>query len=629
MATGGGFHRVGVIAAAAWIAFIVPDVGSGLLQVNYVSVVAAQEIGGREMSAGERPANPKVVHHKAAASARGRGAFLAEQAVERGNSARDSGDYSRAETEYHKALKLNKKEERAYLGLGNIYFDQHQYPDAVGAYQDAIRLKPNYAEAYSNLSYAYYRQRRLNDAEKAANRALELNHSLETAVTRLGHVYSDRGKYSDAIVQYQRAIKINPNYAEAHNGLGSVYCDLKRYSEAIAEIEAAITFSHKKWPNPYVNLGLVYWDLKRYSQAVAEYQKAITLDPKWSIPHNNLGLVYRDLKQYGEAIAEYQRAITLDGNDPLPHNNLGDVYFLDHQGSNAAAIDQYREAIRLNPNRALPYFSLGSVYRQDGRQDEAQARFEKYIELVPKFRNQAGIDMIWIPPGSFIMGSTNGDAAEKPVHQVTINYSFYMGKYEVTQAQWRSVMGNNPSSFKADNLPVETVSWLDTQQFLQKLNQINDGYTYRLPTEAEWEYAARAGTTTAHFWGGDVNQACGYANVADHTAKAKYPNWTIVDCRDGYAETSPTGSFQSNSFGLFDTIGNVWEWCEDWYHPTYEGAPTDGSAWLNGSEQKYRVLRGGAWLNYADDLRSAFRGWSPDARNNHHGFRVIAVVRTN
>ncbi len=209
-----------------------------------------------------------------------------------------------------------------------------------------------------------------------------------------------------------------------------------------------------------------------------------------------------------------------------------------------------------------------------------------------------------------MMGSTNGEADEKPVHQVTINYSFYMGKYEVTQAQWQAVMGNNPSNFKnCGNCPVEEVSWNDARKFIRKLNQMNDGYTYRLPTEGEWEYACRAGTT------GD------YAGSLDETA------WYYKNSGN---KTHAVGSKRPNDWGLADMHGNVWEWCEDWYHGTYYGAPTDGSAWLSGGEQWERVLRGGSWLRDAASLRSANRGHdTPDPRlDGNVGFRVVATART-
>jgi formylglycine-generating enzyme required for sulfatase activity len=221
------------------------------------------------------------------------------------------------------------------------------------------------------------------------------------------------------------------------------------------------------------------------------------------------------------------------------------------------------------------------------------------------------IELVRIPPGSFMMGSTNGEADEKPAHQVAIYYSFYMGKYEVTQAQWQSVIGNSPSHFKGcGNCPVEQVSWDDAQSFIRKLNQMNDGYTYRLPTEAEWEYACRAGAT------GD------YAGNLDDMA------WR--DKNSG-SKTHAVGNKQLNAWGLGDMHGNVWEWCEDWHHETYYGAPMDGSAWLSGGEQKYRVLRGGSWRSYVlSHLRSASRylRGAPDARDNNIGFRIVAVGRT-
>ena len=211
------------------------------------------------------------------------------------------------------------------------------------------------------------------------------------------------------------------------------------------------------------------------------------------------------------------------------------------------------------------------------------------------------------------MGSTNGEADEKPVHQVTINYSFYIGKYEVTQAQWQAVMGNNPSSFKGEipgplfNLPVEQVSWDDAQSFINKLNESNDGFTYRLPTEAEWEYACRAGTT------------------GDYAGNLSEMAWFAENSQN---RTHNVGEKQPNGWGLFDMHGNVWEWCQDWYHDSYSGAPADGSAWLGGV-QLYRVLRGGSWGNKdAASLRSASRSRNtPDNRFYDKGLRVVAVAR--
>jgi formylglycine-generating enzyme required for sulfatase activity len=232
----------------------------------------------------------------------------------------------------------------------------------------------------------------------------------------------------------------------------------------------------------------------------------------------------------------------------------------------------------------------------------------KKTNRAPSFRpKNPGIELVRITPGSFIMGSTRGDPAEKPVHQVTISRAFYMGKYEVTQAQWQAVMGNNPSYFKdCANCPVERVSWDDTQEFIQRVNGMNDGYSYRLPTEAEWEYACRAGTTGDY--AGNPGEMAWYSENSG-------------------SKTHDVGTKQPNAFGLYDMHGNVWEWCQDWYHVDYNGAPSDGSAWLSGGEQGYWVLRGGSYYVDATGLRSAvrFRATRGGPLYDLYGFRVVAV----
>ena len=222
-------------------------------------------------------------------------------------------------------------------------------------------------------------------------------------------------------------------------------------------------------------------------------------------------------------------------------------------------------------------------------------------------RNQIGMELVWIPSGSFNMGSTNGDADEKPVHQVNINEPFYMGKFEVTQAQWKAVMGDNPSNFKdcGSNCPVENISWDDANEFIWRLNGMNDGYVYRLPTEAEWEYACRAGSTGDY--AGDVKEMAWFSENSGN-------------------KTHAIGQKQLNAWGLADMNGNVWEWCEDWYHETYYGAPANGSGWLSGGEQKARVLRGGSWFSDAVSVRSANRhAFAPITRVYYFGLRVVAV----
>lgn len=223
------------------------------------------------------------------------------------------------------------------------------------------------------------------------------------------------------------------------------------------------------------------------------------------------------------------------------------------------------------------------------------------------------IEMVLIPGGSFMMGSPQSDRGrsfeEGPMHRVTVS-SFYLGKYEVTQAQWRAVMGGNPSRFKGDDRPVDGVSWNDAVQFCQRQSQMT-GRQYRLPTESEWEYACRAGTTTPFAFGTSLS-----------TDQATFdPNFP-----DGNKQTSRVGTFQPNAFGLYDMHGNVREWCEDIHHDNYRGAPTDGSAWLTG-QSNLRVSRGGASRLPASSLRCPARDSSlPDLSISQYGIRVAASL---
>jgi formylglycine-generating enzyme required for sulfatase activity len=219
------------------------------------------------------------------------------------------------------------------------------------------------------------------------------------------------------------------------------------------------------------------------------------------------------------------------------------------------------------------------------------------------------MEFVLIQAGTFQMGSNDGDSDERPVHEVRISKAFYLGKHEVTQGQWQAVMGNNPSNFKGDaNRPVENVSWDDVQEFIRKLNAKEGGSTYRLPTEAEWEYAARAGTTMAYSFGNDAEQLGKYA-------------WYGANAG---GTTHPVGQRESNARGLYDMHGNVWEWVQDWYGQDYYARSTavDPTGPSSGSR---RVFRGGGWFNVAGFCRSAFR--SCNAPGFRYGFLGLRLLR--
>jgi len=229
------------------------------------------------------------------------------------------------------------------------------------------------------------------------------------------------------------------------------------------------------------------------------------------------------------------------------------------------------------------------------------------------------IDMIAIPGGSFMMGSPSTEAGqsndEGPQHNVNIS-PFFMGKYEVTNEQYQAVMGNNPSNFKGAKRPVEQVSWNDAVEFCRKLTQ-KTGKTYRLPSEAEWEYACRARTTTPFYFGETITP-----DLVNYNGN--YPYGSAPKGLDRQ-QTTDVGSFPPNVFGLYDMHGNVWEWCSDKWHDNYNGAPTDGSSWETGGSE-YRVRRGGSWYSGAVYCRGANRDYSSAVnRRRYLGFRVALV----
>jgi len=224
------------------------------------------------------------------------------------------------------------------------------------------------------------------------------------------------------------------------------------------------------------------------------------------------------------------------------------------------------------------------------------------------------------------------DASEGPQHQVSVQ-PFYLGKFAVTQAQWREVanlanvkldLNADPSGFKGDNLPVEKVNWEEAKEFCDRLSRAT-GKTYRLPTEAEWEYACRAGTTTPFAFGATITP-----DIVNYNGNYPYGNAAKGVYRE---KTVADGSFwRANGFGLYDMHGNVSEWCEDIYHDNYTGAPTNGNVWLtprSDDGKDYRLLRGGSWDNIGRGCRSAVRDrGSAGGRYYVIGFRVVAVVRT-
>jgi formylglycine-generating enzyme required for sulfatase activity len=242
---------------------------------------------------------------------------------------------------------------------------------------------------------------------------------------------------------------------------------------------------------------------------------------------------------------------------------------------------------------------------------EARPRENAAKEIAIDLGNGATMQFVLIPPGSFAMGDAKGSSDEQPVHKVTITRPFYLGKYQVAQKQWKAVMGSNPSTSQGPQNPVDSVTWDGCQAFLAKLNAKfrAAGAKFSLPTEAQWEYACRAGSTGIFYYGNAEDRLGDYAWFSDHAG----------------GRTHPVGEKKPNPWGLYDMYGNVWQWCADWYDADYyrKSPASDPAGPSAGSE---RVMRGGSWYRGALNCRSAdrYRG-VPGCPDYGAGFRVVLL----
>ncbi len=300
---------------------------------------------------------------------------------------------------------------------------------------------------------------------------------------------------------------------------------------------------------------------KRLDKAIELYEKALDIVPWWPEGHYNLALVLGDAKKYKQAMQEMNRYLLLAPEASEARAAQDKIY-------------QWESVVEMEPGKTF-----------------------KDCESCP--------EMVELPAGSFIMGSDKGEPDEKPAHKVTIAKPFAIGKTEVTQEQWYALMRDKPSYFEGceDTCPVEQVSWDDAQKFIKKLNE-KTGKQYRLPTEAEWEYACRAGSQQDYCGGDDANTI----------------SWNNDNGYRLFKKPRPVAGRKANGFGLYDMSGNVWEWVADEHHENYKGAPEDGSAWLNGT---MRVLRGGGWGSEHKYVRAAARHkFSAKFRDFTFGFRI-------
>ncbi|MFM6559442.1 MAG: formylglycine-generating enzyme family protein, partial [Microcystis panniformis] len=291
----------------------------------------------------------------------------------------------------------------------------------------------------------------------------------------------------------------------------------------------------------------------------------------------------------------------------------------------------------LTPEKLLK-FTFETLYVDKRGKITKTEPLEAYYYEEPLGERIEPLTMVAIPGGTFLMGSPPNEKDsfkdERPQHEVTVS-NFFMGKYPITQAQWKAIASRtdlkvkqdldlNPAYFKdrpdSDRRPVEQVSWYDAVEFCARLSKLKEGREYRLPSEAEWEYACRAGTTTPFYFGETIT-----GELANYNASNTYADEPNGEYRN---ETTRVGQFPPNAFGLYDMHGNVREWCADTWHDNYDGAPTDGSVWIENGNDNRSPLRGGSWGYNPNYCRSAIRYdyyFRRVNRINNYGFRVVCI----
>ena len=444
-----------------------------------------------------------------------------------------------------------------------------------------------------HVADACYQRGLRRGAASAGVRNLDFAHSASTSNVS----NQDLTLLSAAIRDFDQAIQLRPDWAEAYYERSRA-----RQNSGVRNLDFAVS-------NQDLTL------LKE--QAAADAEKAVELKPDWAEAHFILGQARFGLAQHDAALAAYQAALRLKPEFEAARRELGVTQgVLNHLKQEQAKRDEEARRREIEARIGTEFSFNVVIIDKNGKRtgEKAHTARQKIVALA----NGVTLEMVYLPGGTFQMGSPDGVGSgdEHPQHAVTLA-PFYMAKTPITQAQWEAVMGNNPSNWQDDNRPVEMVSWNDCQKFVKKLNAnppqspliqggSQGGWVFRLPTEAEWEYACRAGSQTAYCFGDNADGLGEYA-------------WF-----DGNAggQTHPVEKKSPNAFGLLDMHGNVWEWCHDWFGNYSNTAQENPQGPSSG---QYRLLRGGAWYDDSDNCRSAFRLRDDPDQRYSNGCRVVAV----
>jgi len=495
---------------------------------------------------------------------------------ESGQEKLNQGDYLNASLDLEKAWKqyLGLREYfkeaislhamgSAFLGLGNLQIARNNFEKAHDLFNQ-LDDKQNQSETLKSLSRVSRQMGDLSKAKEYIQSALVLDQTLGN----WGFTMHELGEVNEA--------------------MGNLDAAEKCYREALETLEEEIN-DDRAWVDTQEALGRLAFKRGDNQRAWGYYQQVLS-----TVEASD------DKKRHADVLATLAEVEIMRNNLSQATSNARQAKVI------YADLEDKENDERMS--KMLLSFGQREEETAGDKEEAIKAKgptVQNLHEMFDPFHNL----MIPVKGGTFQMGSNEYDR-EKPIHEVTIA-DFLLCKYPVTQRLWKQIMGENPSHFKGDDLPVENVSWDDTQSFLKKLNErlpaVQKPRSYRLPTEAEWEYAAR---------GGIQSKGYKYAGSND-LEKVGWYN------KNAGSKTNPVGQKKANELGLFDMSGNVWEWCQDVWHGDYEGAPKDGSAREQSGESKLRVVRGGSWDDDPFDFRAAARdGEDPDNRTSDCGFRL-------
>ena len=456
------------------------------------------------------------------------------------------------------------------------------------------------AHALLSAGWAAYCRGRIKEGLAHTENALSIKPDLGEALFQAAKARMALGEVDSALPLLNKAIDVDRFYMLKAAGDG----DFQRYDEKLRGFLDAMRGEKYRQEAPKVREALERFCFWLENSPDAKKNDAIRTAKAFVNSGENWPLL--DMLNVVQTLPELLARMEKDALAALfVKHVIADsvsIYFEE----NCSVEETYLEEVVIRP---------GSFFRR--AVTEMQTKVRQVMKRVRKSRSLQGIrldfldgmgsrkvsfDFCLVPSGRFTMG----DKANGPVHQVTISSDFYLGKYPVTQAQWEAVMGSNPSKFIGSDLPVEQVSWEDSQEFIKRLNAITKG-AYRLPTEAEWEYACRAGSTGTYCFG---------------DSEALLGEYAWYSANSG-SQTQPVGKKKANAWGLHDMHGNVWEWCLDWYGDYPSFAVTDPCGASTGSD---RVPRGGGWYDDACHVTSSGRGGgAPDGRFTHLGFRLVSL----